>query len=115
MSDHYYFLVLPSLPTDGLQTYTIYSTGLNNWQNAQNCIGQGYIGLQGNPPPYSFFLSSDKAHTEAQRLSKLHQSPYYVARIVVMGQYIPPPPEWKPMYQEVWNVPTKVTGDCEKT
>lgn len=95
-----YFLVLPHLPSDGLQTYTASYT-MQNWgYQQQNCGVAGY-GLQAvNPLPYAFFTLSDKAHAEAQRLSKLHQMPYHVAQVNIIGQYIPPPPEWKPTYKE---------------
>lgn len=104
MSDSY-FLVLPSLPSDGLQLYPA-TNSLNFGYQQQACVGLGgnqWLGA--TPSPHSFFTSSDKAHTEAQRLSKLHQSPYYVAQVNIMGQYIPPPPEWKPTYEQTWKKP----------
>jgi hypothetical protein len=100
MADHYY-LVLPALPTDGLQLIPAYSSGFA-YQSQLNMYGPGPLP---HLPPYVFYGKAADAHKKAAALASEHKIPYHVAQVNIMGQYAPPPPEWKPTYTETWTKP----------
>lgn len=99
-----FFMVMPTLPYNQQQLFPAASY-YGNW------IQQGAVGIDGyltnptSPPPFVILFDREEAHKKAEALSKQQHSPYYVAQFNVLGQYVPPPPEWKPAYVDVWTKP----------
>ena len=90
----YLYLIMPSIPSDGLYVWSSFS---GNGFGAGNIANGAYVTpLTTTPPPFVFYRSSERAHQEAASLSKLHGQAYYVTEIKIKGNYAPPPPEWYP-------------------
>ena len=71
-----------------------------------NAQGIGWAGTTpSTSPPYVAISGCAAAHKKAQELSKEHGCAYHIAQVNILGQYVPPPPEWKPTYEDTWAKP----------
>lgn len=103
-----YYLLMPEAPFNGKQLYNAgshFGLGYGYQQQGQvNALNQITVHPT-HPAPHVIVNTADEAHAKAQLLAKQHNCQYYVTKLTVMGMYVPPPAEWKPVFTNEWNKP----------